>query len=117
MKKRVRGRKFSRKRDQRRALLKGLASSLFLKERIKTTQAKAKEISIFSQKFINKAKKENKLSVRRDLSRFFPKIVVDKLIKEIAPRYKERHGGYTRIIKIGPRKSDGAKMAIVELVK
>lgn len=116
MKKRKRGRKFSRERDQRRALLKSLASSLFLKEKIKTTQAKAKEVSVVSQKFITKAKKDN-LASRRFLSRFFSEKVVAKLSKEIAPRYKERQGGYTRILKLAPRKSDGAKMAIIELVK
>ncbi|MEK7519312.1 MAG: 50S ribosomal protein L17 [Patescibacteria group bacterium] len=122
MKKLKRGRKFSRKRDQRRALLKSLASSLFLREKIKTTEAKAKEISIFAQKFITKAKniviqKKDTLATKRFLFRFFSKEVVEKLIKEIAPRYKERAGGYTRIIKLGPRQSDGAKMAIIELIK
>ena len=122
MKKRKRGRKLSRKRNQRRALLKSLVSSLFLKDKIKTTEAKAKEASIFAQKFITKAKKssfkdKNDLSARRFLSRFFSKLVVDKIIKEIVPRYKERKGGYTRIIKLGPRRADGAKMAIIELVK
>lgn len=102
--------------------MKSLVSSLFLKEKIKTTQAKAKEISVVSQKFITKAKKslvqtKDRLASRRDLGRFFPKKVVEKLFGEIAPRYKERQGGYTRIIKLTPRKSDGAKMAIIELVK
>lgn len=122
MKKRKRGRKLSRKRDQRRALLKSLASALFLKDKIKTTEARAKEVSIFAQKFITKAKRssfkdKNDLNARRSLSRFFSKLVVDKIIKEIAPRYNKRKGGYTRIIKLGPRRAEGAKMAIIELVK
>lgn len=116
MRKRKRGRKLSRKRDQRKALLKSLVSTLFLKEKIQTTEAKAKEISGFAEKEISRAKNKN-LSSIRFLSRNFSKEIVRKLINEIAPRYKERKGGYTRIIKLGPRKSDGAKMAIIELLK
>ncbi len=113
MRKRKKGRKLSRKTDQRRALLKTLASSLILQEQIKTTLAKAKETASFVEKMIQKAKAGNK----RYLNRFFSSQVVEKLIKEIGPRYKERQGGYTRIFKLPPRKSDGAKMAIIELVK
>ena len=116
MRKRKKGRKLSRERDQRKALLKMLASELFLKEKIKTTEAKAKEISSSTDKFITKAKKGN-LHSRRLLLRFFSPQIVKKLIEDLAPRYKERKGGYTRIIKLGPRKSDGAKMAIIELIK
>ena len=116
MRKRKRGRKLSRKRDQRKALLKSLAANLFLKERIKTTEAKAKEISAFSEKFITKAKKPDVSSIRL-LARFFTSEVVKKLVNEIAPRYKDKKGGYVRIIKLDPRKSDGAKMAIIELIK
>ncbi|MDI6591376.1 MAG: 50S ribosomal protein L17 [Patescibacteria group bacterium] len=116
MRKRKKGRKLSKKRDQRKALLKSLAISLLLKEKIKTTEAKAKETQSFIEKFITKAKKGD-LASRRFLARFFSKDIVKKLINEIAPRYKERKGGYTRIIKLGPRKTDGAKMAIIELIK
>jgi len=116
MRKRQRGRKLSRKRDQRKALLKTLAVSLISKEKIRTTEAKAKELAPFVEKKISKARIGN-LSSRRFLMRFFPEETVKKLIGEIGPRYKERKGGYTRIIKLGPRKPDGAKMAIIELVK
>jgi len=116
MRKRKKGRKFSRKRNQRKALLKGLATSLFLNEKIRTTEAKAKEIQGFAEKFITKAKKNN-LHSRRLLLKLFSPRVVKKLIEEIAPQYKERKGGYTRVVKLGPRKSDGARMAIIELVK
>lgn len=116
MKKYKTGRKFSRKRDQRKALLKALATNLLLKEKIKTTEAKAKEISRFVEKKINQAKIGN-LHSKRLLRKIFPPAVVKKMIEEIAPKYKERNGGYTRIIKLGPRKSNGAKMAIIELVK
>lgn len=110
------GRKFGRKRGQRKALLKSLALSLFLKEKIKTTEAKAKELRPFAEKILTRSKKSN-LATRRTLAKFFSKEVVKKLIEELGPRYKERPGGYTRIIKLGPRKSDSAKMAIIELVK
>ena len=116
MRKRKKGRKLSRKRDQRRALLKALASALILNERIKTTEAKAKEISGLVEKFITRAKKGDLLN-RRLLTQFFPKKAVKKLIDEVGPRYKSRPGGYTRVIKLGPRKSDGARMAIIELIK
>jgi len=116
MRERKKGRKLSLKRDQRKALLKSLATALILKEKIKTTEAKAKEISPIVEKFITKAKKGD-LSSKRFISRFFTPVVVKKLVNEISPRYKERQGGYTRIIKLGQRKSDGARMAIIELVK
>ncbi len=116
MRKRKKGRKLNRKRDQRTALLKSLASALFLKEKIKTTQARAKEVSRFVEKKISRAKAGD-LSSWRLLSRYFSPKIVKKIINEIIPRHKERKGGYTRIIKLGPRKSDGAKMVIVELIK
>ena len=116
MRKRKKGRKLNRKRDQRKALLKSLAQSLILKEKIKTTEIKAKELAPFIAKEISRAKIDN-LQSRRILRKFFSKEVIKKLITEIAPRYKERKGGYTRIIKLGPRKSNGAKMAIIELIK
>ena len=116
MRKRKRGRKFSRKTDQRRGLLKSLAREFFIKEKIKTTESRAKEISIFVAKQITRAKSGD-LASRRLLARDFSSQMVKKLIDEIAPKYKERKGGYTRIIKLGPRKSDGARIAIIELVK
>jgi large subunit ribosomal protein L17 len=116
MKKRKRGRKLSRKRNQRKALLKSLASTIILKEKVKTTEAKAKEVSPFLEKQISRAKIGNLVS-RRILANFFSPQIVKKLVNEIGPRYKERKGGYTRIIKLGPRKSNGAKMAAIELVK
>ena len=116
MRKLKQGRKLSRKRNQRKALLKSLAGALFLNEKIKTTEAKAKEISPFAEKCITRAKKGD-LASRRLLIKYFSKEMVKKLIDKIGPKYKDRKGGYTRIIKLGPRKSDGARMAIIELVK
>jgi len=112
----AKARKFSRKRSQRVALLKSLASNLILREKIKTTEAKAKGTAKFLEKFISQAKKRD-LTSRRILANFFSFKIVKKLIEEIGPRYKERKGGYTRILKLGPRKSNGAKMAIIELIK
>ena len=116
MRKRKKGRKFHRKTGPRKALLKSLAQALVLKGKIKTTEAKAKDISSFTQKQITKAKKGG-LAARRELSKLFSAPAVKKLVDELAPLYKTRQGGYVRIIKLGPRKSDGAEMVIIELVK
>jgi len=122
-------RKLSRKRDQRKALLKALATALILKEKIKTTEAKAKETSRFIEELINRARRgenpeissgsllKNKHALYRLLVKTLSPEVAKKLAAEIGPRYKERKGGYTRVIKLGPRKTDGSRMAIVELVK
>ncbi|MFH1451389.1 MAG: 50S ribosomal protein L17 [bacterium] len=129
MKKRKSGKKFSREKDQRRALLKTLAGSLILKEKIVTTEAKAKEVARFTEKIITHAVrytkgenltpllKQKNLSKRRLLARFVSSRINKKLEEEIGPRYQDRPGGYTRVIKMGPRKSDGARMAVIELVK
>jgi len=116
MRKRKKQRKLSRRRDQRRALLKSLTSALLLKEKIKTTEAKAKEVSSFVEKKISRAKIGDLVS-RRLLAQEFSPAIAKKLVEEIAPRYKERKGGNTRIIKLGPRKSNGTKTAIIELIK
>jgi large subunit ribosomal protein L17 len=116
MRKRKKGRKLSRKRDQRKALIKGLERELFLKEKIITTLAKAKEVIRFAEKDITRAKEGGAKAIYF-LKRKFDFKTVKKLIEELGPRYKERKGGYVRIIKLGPRKSDAAEMAQVELVK
>jgi len=116
MRKLKKGRKLSRKRDQRKALLKSLARALFLTEKIKTTEAKAKELRPFAEKIITTAKKQD-LSSRRILVKYFSKDLAKKIVDQICLKYKNRKGGYTRIIKLGPRKDDGARMAIIELVK
>jgi len=131
MRKRIKAKKLSRSRDQRKALRKSLMSEFFLHGKIKTTEAKAKEIQPLIEKFITKAKsvnysktdEDNKdkakggVSQRRLLGKLFSAEIVKKIIEEIAPQFKNRNGGYTRIIKIGARKSDSAKIAIIELVK
>lgn len=116
MRKRVKGRILSRERDQRKALLASLARGLILNEKIETTESKAKEVSSFIEKQITKAKMGT-IHSRRELLKVFSEDITKKVVEEIAPRYKERQGGYTRIIKAGARKSDGAKMAFIELVQ
>jgi large subunit ribosomal protein L17 len=114
--KRKKGRKLSREKAQREALLKSLARGLFLKDKIVTTEAKAKELRPYAEKLITIAKKKDLVS-RRKLLKYFSVNLVKKIINEIAPRYQNRNGGYTRIIKLGQRSIDGAKVAIIELVK
>lgn len=116
MNKRKKGRKLSRKRDQRKSLLRSLAQSLVVRERIKTTRAKAKETAVFVEKAVTLAKKQN-LSSKRKLFGIFPPAAAKKLIGELASRYQQRAGGYTRIIRMGPRNSDASQMVIIELVK
>jgi large subunit ribosomal protein L17 len=115
MQKRKQGRSFSRKQGPRKALLISVARSLAVKEKIQTTEAKAKEVSPFFEKLITRSKQDT-LASRRGLMRYFEPSIVKKMMEEIGPRYKNRPGGYTRIIKLAPRKSDGARMAIIELV-
>jgi len=116
MRKLNKGRKFNRKIGPRKQLLKSLANNLLLHEKIKTTEAKAKELRSIVEKMITRAK-DNNITNRRLLARELNPNIVKKIFDEIAPRYNQRNGGYTRIIKIGPRDSDGAKMVIIELVK
>ncbi len=108
-------RRFNRKKDQRRALLLSLSRALILKEKIQTTEAKAKELRSFIEKLITRAK-EDTIYNRRILASRLSEEVAKKLVKEIGPRYKDRAGGYTRIMKLGQRQEDGARIAIIELV-
>jgi len=101
---------------QRRAILRLLASHIILKERIFTTEGKAKKVKPFLEKTISKAK-QNTLANKRILLQDFTPRVTNKLLKEIGPRYSNQPGGYTRIIKAHKRKSDAAPMALIELVK
>ncbi len=112
----MKGRKFSREKDQRKPLEKSLAREFFIHGRIKTTESKAKESLSVVEKIITRAKKGDLHSRRILLEKFDPKLV-KKIVEEIAPLYKNRKGGYARVIKLGARKSDGAKMAFLELVK
>ena len=116
MRKRVQITKFSRKAAPRKALLFSVARALFIKGKITTTEAKAKAISSLAERMITKSRKGD-LSAIRYLSSYFDKPTVKKIVEEIAPKYKERTGGYTRVTKLGPRKSDGARMAVIEFIE
>ncbi len=110
-------RKFGRTRNQRRALLKSLALSLVNHGRIITTLAKAKEIRPYIEKIVTRAKIANLPNQRLLISKLMNrKTEVKKLFKEIAPKYMDRKGGYTRIIKMPARISDASPMAIIEFV-
>lgn len=116
MRKLNKGRILSRPKNQRVALMKGLATGLFLHEKIKTTEAKAKEVRSVAEKFITRAK-DNSIANRRVLAQTLAPQVMKKLVEVIAPTFADKNGGYTRITRLGPRKSDGAQMVILELVK
>ncbi|MDE1970355.1 MAG: 50S ribosomal protein L17 [Patescibacteria group bacterium] len=109
------GRKFHRKISERRAFIKGLEHNLVMHGKMETTLARAKEIKTKIEKLVTVAKKQDTASLRLLLRRL-PKISSKKLFHEIAPRYQERRGGYTRIIHGKDRLADGAKMAIIEFV-
>jgi large subunit ribosomal protein L17 len=110
-------RKFGRNKNQKKALMNSLALNLIIREKIKTTSAKAKELRPFIEKLITKAKKDTIANRRLITSKLFNREKeVSKLFKKIAPKYIEKKGGYTRIIKAGIRKSDSAEMAIIEFI-
>lgn len=109
-------RKLGRRADHRKAMLKNLTISLLSAERIETTVTRAKELRKFAERMITLGKK-NTLASRRSAFAFLRnEEVVAKLFNEVAPRYTERNGGYTRIIKTSVRKGDSSEMAIIELV-
>ena len=113
---RIAGRKLSRYRDQRIALLRGLVSELIIHERITTTLAKAKETRVVAEKLITHGKKGTLHHRRLALAQIPNNFVVKKVFDDVAERYSDRAGGYTRIVKLGPRQGDAASMAIIELV-
>ncbi|HEY0997284.1 MAG TPA: 50S ribosomal protein L17 [Gemmatimonadaceae bacterium] len=111
------GRALRRTSEQRLALLRGLATSLIEHGAIETTEAKAKELRPFVEKLITKAR-AGTLHARRLAGRHIQKReAADKLFQEVGPRFATRNGGYTRILKTGHRKGDGAEMARIELVE
>lgn len=113
---RVSGRRLSRYKDQRKALMRGLVCELIKHERITITLAKAKETRIVAEKLITHGKKGNLHHRRLALAQVPNKRVVEKVFDDIAVRYATRPGGYTRITKLGPRQGDAAQMAVIELV-
>ena len=109
-------RKLGRDSSARKALLRGIVTSLFQHERIETTEAKAKELRKVAEKMLTLAKRGDIHARRQVLAYMMDEGVVKKLFDEIAPKYKDRQGGYTRIIKTGVRQGDAAPMVIIELV-
>lgn len=112
---RKKGKILDRKKASREALLKNLAASLIMNEKIKTTQAKAKALRSVVERLITIGKENNLTTFRRLLAYLPLKKIVKKILNELGPKYKERKGGYTRIIKIGRRRGDGAEMVQIEL--
>ena len=109
-------RKLGRDSSARKALLRGIVTSLFRYERIETTEAKAKELRKIAEKMLTLAKRGDLHARRQALAYMMDKDVVKKLFDEVAPKYKDRQGGYTRIIKTSVRQGDAAPMVIIELV-
>jgi len=116
MKKGVKGRKFNRKSAQRKALMEHLAESLVNRGRIETTRAKAKSLRPFIEKWVTKSA-EPTLHTHRLLRTKFTPATTKKLLEDIGPRFKDRQGGYVRVIKREPRKGDAAPRAIIEFVE
>jgi large subunit ribosomal protein L17 len=118
MRHRVAHRKLGRTTPHRKALLRNLTTALFEKERIRTTLPKAKEVRSFAEKLITLARREeNRVHARRQVARDIQNpVVVKKLFDTLGARYATRPGGYTRILRLGPRHGDGAEMAFLELV-
>jgi len=109
-------RKLGRDSSARKALFRSILTSFFAHERIETTEAKAKEVSGLADKMITLAKRGDLHARRQVLAYLLDEKVTAKLFDTIAPRYKDRQGGYTRILKLGPRRGDAAPMVILELV-
>ena len=117
MRHRKKGRQLSRTRSHRKATLRNLATSLFRHERIETTTAKAKELRPYAERLITLARRGDVHARRLAAAKIQDRQVLGKLFDEIAPRYAERPGGYTRVLKLGNRKGDAAEMSLIELVR
>ena len=117
MRHKIAGRKLSRSTSHRRALYRNLGTALLNHVKIITTEAKAKETRGLAEKMITLGKKGGLHAYRQALSYIVDEKVVEKVFSELAPRYAERPGGYTRTVKIGPRLGDGAPMVQLQLVE
>ncbi len=102
--------------SHQRKILANLAASLIEEERVTTTEAKAKMLRPYVEKMITKARRGDLHARRLVLQKIQDQEVVTKLFDDVAPRYADRPGGYTRVVKLGPRRGDGAEMAVIELV-
>ena len=112
----LKNRKLGRTSDQRKAMLRAMVTYLLENGQIKTTLTRAKEVAPVAEKMITLAKTNNLASYRQALAYITKEDVANKLFKEIGPKYADRNGGYTRIVKIGARRGDAAEMAIIQLV-
>lgn len=117
MRHRVAGRKLGRSGSHRQALLRNLSTALFERERITTTLAKAKELRSFAERLVTLSKRETLHARRRILRHVQNPKVAAKLMDTLSARFAQRNGGYTRILKLGPRRGDRAEMAVIELVE
>jgi large subunit ribosomal protein L17 len=117
MRHKIAGRKLGRRSGHRRALYRNLVTSLLKHEKVVTTEPKAKEVRGIAEKMITLGKKSGLHSYRQALSYIMDKKVTEKLFADLAPRFKERPGGYTRIVKLQPRLGDGAPMVKLELIE
>jgi ribosomal protein L17 len=109
-------RKLGRPTSHRKSMLRNLVTALFRESRISTTECRAKEARREAEKLITLAKRGDLHARRQALAYIFDETVVTKLFEEIAPKYESRNGGYTRILKLGPRKGDCAEVVFLELV-
>lgn len=121
MKHKHQGRVLGRERNQRNALIKTLLGSLILHEHITTTEAKAKEVKNYIDQVINKAKTARtdvlrRIAMIREIQKYIPAMATKKLLSDFGVRFEGRTSGYTRVVKLEQRKTDGAKMAIIEFV-
>ena len=112
----AKNRKLGRTSDQRRAMLRAMTTYLLENGQIKTTYARAKEVAPIAEKMITLGKKNDLAAYRQALAYITKEDVANKLFHEIAPKYADRNGGYTRVLKMGPRRGDAAEMAIIQLV-
>ena len=109
-------RKLGKPTDQRMAMLRAMTTYLLENGQIKTTVTRAKEVAPLAEKMITLGKKKGLANYRKALSYITKEDVAHKLFEEIAPKYAERNGGYTRVTRIGPRRGDAAEMAVIELL-
>ena len=109
-------RKLGKPTDQRKAMLRAMVTYLLENGQIKTTVTRAREVAPMTEKMITLAKKNNLATYRQALAFITKEDVAKKLFDEIGPKYADRDGGYTRVVKIGPRRGDAAEMAIIQLV-
>lgn len=109
-------RKLGRTSDQRRAMLRAMTTYLLENGQITTTVTRAKEVAPMAEKMISLAKQNNLAAYRQALAYLTKEDVAKKLFDKLGPQYAERNGGYTRVVRIGPRRGDAAEMAVVQLV-